>query len=61
MSTNPGLRDTAVPPMVNDKRPPMQFLDLKAQFEGIRGEITSAIESVLNSQQFILGPEVQLL
>jgi dTDP-4-amino-4,6-dideoxygalactose transaminase len=34
------------------------FLDLKAQFAGIRQEVMDAVTRVLDSQQFILGPEV---
>ena len=34
------------------------FLDLKAQFEGIRAEVIVATTKVLESQHFILGPEV---
>jgi dTDP-4-amino-4,6-dideoxygalactose transaminase len=34
------------------------LLDLKAQYETIRDEIRSAVERVLESQNFILGPEV---
>ena len=34
------------------------LLDLKAQFARIKDEITAAIHSVLESQRFILGPEV---
>jgi dTDP-4-amino-4,6-dideoxygalactose transaminase len=34
------------------------FLDLKAQFAGIRDEINAAVSGVLESQHFILGPEV---
>ncbi len=34
------------------------LLDLKAQFEPIEGEIRQAIDAVLASQRFILGPEV---
>jgi dTDP-4-amino-4,6-dideoxygalactose transaminase len=36
-------------------------LDLKAQYEPIRDEIKMAIDAVLESQHFILGPEVQSL
>lgn len=37
------------------------FLDLKAQFVSIRDEVMAAVTSVLESQQFILGPEVKQL
>jgi dTDP-4-amino-4,6-dideoxygalactose transaminase len=37
------------------------LLDLKAQYETIRDEIRSAIDRVLESQHFILGPEVEVL
>jgi dTDP-4-amino-4,6-dideoxygalactose transaminase len=36
----------------------MPFLDLKAQYAGIRGEILEAVTRVLESQHFIMGPEV---
>lgn len=39
---------------------PFPFLDLKAQFASIREEILAAVTTVLESQQFILGPEVKL-
>ncbi len=35
------------------------LLDLKRGFEGIEGEIREAIEGVLDSQRFILGPQVK--
>jgi len=45
--------------------PPLQtttpFLDLKAQHAGIRQEILDAVTRVLDSQHFILGPEVEAL
>ena len=34
------------------------FLDLKAQYECIKGEIKAAIDRVLESGQYVLGPEV---
>ena len=37
------------------------MLDLKAQYSTIKIEIQSAIERVLDSQQFILGEEVDAL
>ncbi len=39
----------------------MPFLDLKAQFESIRNEVMEAVTRVLESQHFILGPEVSEL
>jgi dTDP-4-amino-4,6-dideoxygalactose transaminase len=38
---------------------PIRFLDLKAQFETIRQEVMQAISKTLESQTFILGPEVE--
>ena len=35
------------------------LLDLKAQYATIREEIRAAVERVLESQQFVLGPEVE--
>jgi len=37
------------------------LLDLKAQYSTIRSEICAAIERVVESQHFILGPEVEAL
>ncbi len=37
------------------------FLDLKAQYASIRPEVQAAIERVMESQYFILGPEVEAL
>ena len=37
------------------------MLDLKAQYASIRDEIRAAIDSVLDEQHFILGPQVQNL
>ena len=39
----------------------LDFLDLKAQFASIREEVMNAVTRVMESQQFILGPEVKLL
>ncbi len=37
------------------------LLDLNAQYASIRGEIREALDRVVESQQFILGPEVESL
>jgi dTDP-4-amino-4,6-dideoxygalactose transaminase len=37
------------------------LLDLKAQYAGIRDEVRSAVDQVLESQRFILGPDVEAL
>jgi dTDP-4-amino-4,6-dideoxygalactose transaminase len=37
------------------------LLDLKAQYETIKDEIREAVNEVLESQQFILGPKVEAL
>lgn len=37
------------------------LLDLKAQFSTIKSEVKAAIDKVLESQYFILGPEVEAL
>ena len=34
------------------------FLDLKAQYKSIKDEVDRAVLSVLESSQFVLGPEV---
>ncbi|HYL09106.1 MAG TPA: DegT/DnrJ/EryC1/StrS family aminotransferase [Candidatus Acidoferrales bacterium] len=44
-------------PMTGREFEPIPQLDLKAQFAAIRAEIGAAIEEVLASQQFILGPQ----
>ena len=41
--------------------PSFPFLDLKAQFAEIRDELVDAVIGVLESQHFILGPEVETL
>jgi dTDP-4-amino-4,6-dideoxygalactose transaminase len=40
---------------------PIPLLDLKAQWLSIKDEISAAINTVVESQQFILGPQVQAL
>ena len=36
----------------------MQFRDLKAQYHALKSDIDNAIQSVLNSSEFILGKQV---
>lgn len=40
---------------------PVPLLDLKAQYATIREEVRAAVDRVLESQYFILGPEVEAL
>ena len=44
-----------------EKTQPVPLLDLKAQYATIRNEVREAIDRVLESQHFILGPEVEAL
>ena len=41
------------------KKMMMPFLDLKAQFANIQQEVVDAVKRTLDTQQFILGPEVE--
>ena len=52
---------TEANPSISQTAPPLPFLDLKAQFAGIREEVMAAIAGVMESQVFILGPEVKKL
>lgn len=42
-------------------QPAVPLLDLKAQYLALRDEIDAAIAGVLDSQRFIMGPEVEAL
>ena len=42
-------------------KPAFPFLDLKAQYRAIKDEVEIAIQRVMESQQFIHGPEVESL
>jgi dTDP-4-amino-4,6-dideoxygalactose transaminase len=42
-------------------KPQFPFLDLKAQYETIRCQVLAAVETVMESQHFILGHEVDSL
>jgi len=45
--------------ITNEVATKVPMLDLSAQYASIRGEIQAAINAVLESQHFILGPQVQ--
>ena len=54
-------KDVTSPAKVNRepaKKPLFPFLDLQAQFKTMRDEVITAVTRVLDSQHFILGPEV---
>src|SRR5262249_23898390 len=46
---------------VQEEAAPLQFLDLGQQFDQIRGEVMRAVTRVLETQRFVLGPEVEQL
>jgi len=46
---------------LKQQTPTIPFLDLKAQFAGIRLEVMAAIAGVMESQSFIMGADVKLL
>lgn len=48
-------------PSLAPKSNPVPLLDLKAQYAAIREDVRAAIERVVESQVFILGPEVEAL
>jgi len=47
----------SAPPQPNPFPDPVPQLDLSAQYAAIGGEIRTAVERVMASQQFVLGPE----
>jgi hypothetical protein len=54
------IENSSKPGSTPQVQPAFAFLDLKAQFAAIRDEVMAAVTRVLESQQFILGPEVAL-
>ncbi len=61
MATNTTIDAVAAPPIPAPVKPRFPFLDLKAQYADIKDEIQAAVLKVLDSQHFILGPEVEAL
>jgi dTDP-4-amino-4,6-dideoxygalactose transaminase len=47
--------------MTADQTIPVPLLDLKAQYASIRDEVQAALDRVIGTQYFILGPEVEAL
>ncbi len=45
--------------MENQKISTVPILDLKEQLSGLRSEILTAITDVIDSTQFIMGPEIE--
>ncbi len=52
---------TVTTPETSAQKAPFTFLDLQAEFEPMREEIWEAVLGILESQRFILGPEVERL
>jgi dTDP-4-amino-4,6-dideoxygalactose transaminase len=57
------MESVATEPVTRAPKPKFQFpfLDLKAQFATVRDEVMTAVTRVMQSQHFILGPEVEAL
>jgi dTDP-4-amino-4,6-dideoxygalactose transaminase len=58
------MQSSTPPPHTADHSAPdllFPFLDLKAEYAAMKGEIDAAVEKVLESQQFIMGPAVREL
>lgn len=54
------IENSSKPGSANLAQPAFDFLDLRAQYAAIRDEVMAAVTRVMESQQFILGPEVAL-
>ncbi len=48
-------------PRANFAQQPISMLDLRAQYAAIREEVRAALDEVLESQRFILGPQLDAL
>lgn len=55
------LGTTLIPKLVTASRELFPFIDLQAQYSGIKGEVLAAVTRVLDNQHFILGQEVSSL
>ena len=53
----------SVPPWLHEKKPLMSvpLLDLRPQYEAIKGDVDAAVSRVVRAQSFVLGPEVDAL
>jgi dTDP-4-amino-4,6-dideoxygalactose transaminase len=51
--------EPALEPETRARKPLFPFLDLKAEYATIKEQTLAAVEGVLESQQFIMGPEVE--
>jgi dTDP-4-amino-4,6-dideoxygalactose transaminase len=49
------------PNETHPKTPIVPFINLRAQYAGLRDEIRAAVEGVMESQQFVLGPQGEAL
>lgn len=52
---------SAMEPGTRARKPLFPFLDLRAEYATMKDEILAAVQSVLESQHFIMGPEVEKL
>jgi dTDP-4-amino-4,6-dideoxygalactose transaminase len=50
---------SGLPPVERESMSIVPFLDLKAQYESIKNEIRVAVDQVLQSSTYVLGPEVK--
>src|ERR1700726_1198333 len=58
-STLKSALESAPEPETRTRKPLFPFLDLKAEYATIKEQTLAAVERVLESQQFIMGPEVE--
>ena len=59
--SGPPYRNVGIPTREAWMKTKVPFFDLSVQFKSIENEIKSALEEVFRSQQFIMGPQVQVL